>query len=524
MYKVLLVDDELLDLEGLQRFMNWESLGMDVCAAASSGFEALEVLRSQTVDIIVTDIRMPIMSGMELARRALALELNPKPKIIFVSGHEDFQYAKQAISMSASGYVLKPVDDADMRRTLEEVRGILDREQAQSHLQRCFSDSEPLLKRELFMQLLDDGMPDADKMLPLLQQVGITWHRTVLYTALLEPDDLSWKLNGFGEEAKAEMEKRLETAVEQFCAQERIQFCRLDRFRYALIVEERVDSSRLQGLIAMAVSGTPLTVTIGVGPPVTSLTELHLSFRRAKEALGLKLFLGKGKLILHTDAKGPISATAKDLDDILQSLFLAVSSYRLVAVDDCNEELFVWVGKMETKLEIYQLFLHIVSKLDAFLHTINEDFYILLGLDRKHLSILYQFETTQDMKSWLRRRMFELSERLQRKRQGKKYKLIEEIKAYIEVELENNVMLRDAAIHFSFSPNHLGQIFYDETGMYFSDYVSIRRVERVKLLLGDPKLKVYEAAHQVGYKNLSHFSKQFKDYYGVSPGDYRRHL
>lgn len=128
------------------------------------------------------------------------------------------------------------------------------------------------------------------------------------------------------------------------------------------------------------------------------------------------------------------------------------------------------------------------------------------------------------MKSWLRRRMFELSERLQRKRQGKKYKLIEEIKAYIEVELENNVMLRDAAIHFSFSPNHLGQIFYDETGIYFSDYVSIRRLERVKLLLGDPKLKVYEAAHQVGYKNLSHFSKQFKDYYGVSPGDYRRHL
>lgn len=164
---------------------------MDVCAAASSGFEALEVLRSQTVDIIVTDIRMPIMSGMELARRALALELNPKPKIIFVSGHEDFQYAKQAISMSASGYVLKPVDDADMRRTLEEVRGMLDREHAQSQLQRCFSDSEPLLKRELFMQLLDDGMPDADKMLPLLQQVGITWNRTVLYTALLEPDDLS---------------------------------------------------------------------------------------------------------------------------------------------------------------------------------------------------------------------------------------------------------------------------------------------------------------------------------------------
>lgn len=145
---------------------------------------------------------------------------------------------------------------------------------------------------------------------------------------------------------------------------------------------------RLQGLITMAVSGTPLTVTIGVGPPVTSLTKLHLSFRRAKEALGLKLFLGKGKLILYTDAKGPISATAKDLDDILQSLFLAVSSYRLVAVDDCNEELFVWVGKMETKLEIYQLFLHIVSKLDAFCIRLTKTFIFCWGWT-ENISVFY---------------------------------------------------------------------------------------------------------------------------------------
>lgn len=523
MYKVLLVDDELLDLEGLQRFMNWESLGMEVCAAASNGFEALEILRSQRVDIIVTDIRMPIMSGMELARRALALELRPKPKIIFVSGHEDFQYAKQAISMSASGYVLKPVDDADMRRTLEEVGEALDREQAQSHLERCFSESGPLLKHELLMQLLD-GVQEEERVLPLLEQVGITWENTGLYTALLEPDDLAWKLNGYGDRAKAEMENWLAITVEQFCSEEQIQSCRLDRFRFALIIEEKVDRWRLQKLMDWTVGRTPLTVTIGVGPVVTSLAELPHSYLRAQEALGLKLFLGKGKLIFYSDAKGQISAKAKDLDDILQSLFLAVSTYRLVDVDDCTEELFVWVGKMDTKLEIYQLFLHIVSRLDAFLHTIHEDFYVLLKLERKHLGILYQFDTTEDMKSWLRRRMFELSEQLQRKRQGKKYKLIEEIKEYIEEKLEQNVMLRDAAVHFSFSPNHLGQIFYDETGVYFSDYVAMRRLERVKQLLGDPKLKVYEAANQVGYKNLSHFSKQFKDYYGVSPGDYRRHL
>ncbi|ASA19676.1 response regulator [Paenibacillus donghaensis] len=521
MYKVLLVDDELLDLEGLERFMDWEGLGMEVCAAASSGFEALEVLNTQPVDIIVTDIKMPIMSGMELARRAY--ELRRQLKIVFVSGYEDFQYAKQAISMSASGYVLKPVDDKDMHKTLLEVKEALDRERQHSHLEQYFSDSEPLLRRELFHQLLD-GMPDEERVLSLLQRIGMPWRSGRWYVALLEPDDLTWKLHGYGEGERAAIEKRLDSAIGQFCAEERIQACKLDRQHTALILEEEYDSARLRGLIRQAGNGIPLTVTIGVGPAVDSLGGLHLSFEGAREALGLKLFLGKSRLIAHTAAKGPITEQAKDLDSILQSLFLAMSTYRLVAVDDCNEELFVLVGNLETKLEIYQLFLHIVSKLDSYLHTLNEDFYMLLGLDRKHLNILYHFETIEDMKSWLRRRMFELSELLQHKRQGKKRKLVEEIEQYISRNLEHNVMLRDAANHFSFSPNHLGQIFYEETGIYFSDYVSLKRLERAKALLRDPKLKVYEAAHLAGYKNLSHFSKQFKENYGVSPGDYRRHL
>ncbi|KAI7248154.1 hypothetical protein KC345_g11884, partial [Hortaea werneckii] len=337
MYKVLLVDDELLHLTGLQCFMNWEEMDMEVCAAASSGFEALEVLEAQQIDIIVTDIKMPIMSGMELARRAL--ELNPRLKIVFVSGYEDFQYAKQAISMSACGYVLKPVDDEDMRQTLMDVKDALNKERAHTRLEHYFSESEPLLKRELFMQLLD-GIPDEEKVLPLLQRMGISWQRVPLYTALLEPDDLAWKLNGYSDGAKAEIERQLSLSVEQFCAMERIQVCRLDQFHFALILEGRVDHGRLKELIRQAVSGTPLTVTIGAGPLVNSVKELHNSFQRAKEALGLKLFLGKGKLILHTDARGQVTAEAKDLDDILQALFQAMSSYRLVAIDDCNEELF----------------------------------------------------------------------------------------------------------------------------------------------------------------------------------------
>lgn len=521
MYKVLLVDDELLDLEGLARFMDWVGLDMEVCASAASGFEALETLKSQAVDIMVTDIKMPIMSGIELARRAL--ELVPQLKIIFVSGYEDFHYARQAISLNAFGYVLKPVDDEELRKALAEVKAELDQERERSHLELYFSESQSHLRQELLQQLLE-GTPETDNVLSLLESIGMPWQSLRLYAAVLEPDDLSWKLNGFDDRVKRDVKVKLGEAVDAFCRDERIEACRLEGFRHALILEEGYEPERLLHLIKRVAEASPVTATIGVGPVASRLSMLHLSCNGAKEALARKLFLGKGRLIRHTDGKGALSDNVRDLDHILETLFAAMSAYELVKVDDCIEELFVLVGAMDTKLAIYQLFLHIVSRLDAYLHTLNEDFYDMLGLEMKNLNILYHFETISDMKSWLRRRMFELSELLHRKRRSKKRRLVEEIEAYVEANLEGGLMLREAANHFAFSPNHFGQIFYEETGTYFSDYVTAKRLERVRQLLMDPKLKVYEAAHRVGYKNLSHFSKQFKDYFGVSPGDFRRQL
>ncbi|WP_068607239.1 response regulator [Paenibacillus swuensis] len=111
MYHVLLADDERLDLEGLKRLVPWESYQMSVDGAVNSGFSALDHMKNRSVDILVTDVNMPRMSGIELARAAL--EMNPSLKVIFVSGYEDFHYAQSALQMGACSYVLKHVDDVE---------------------------------------------------------------------------------------------------------------------------------------------------------------------------------------------------------------------------------------------------------------------------------------------------------------------------------------------------------------------------------------------------------------------------
>ncbi|MEF3302691.1 helix-turn-helix domain-containing protein [Paenibacillus sp. GYB003] len=365
MYKVLLADDEQLDLDGLRRFTPWEELGMEVAAAVNSGYAALDVMSRETIDVLVTDIRMPNMSGLELARQAAALR--PGLKVVFVSGYADFQYAKQAIQMNACSYVLKPVDDEDMAQALR-------------------------------------------------------------------------------------------TAAES-----------LDRERF-----------------------------------------------------GDNMFYGKGRLIGPGGRDPRVARDVAEPDAVLGDMFAAISRYELVRIDDAIGDLFALASSVGTKHAAYHFVLYAIAKLDDYLREFNESFYKLTGTELQSMELLFRFETAEDVRSWLRRKTFEISEKLHRKRVKKNRRLVEEIKRYVEERLDGSVTVRDAANRFSFAPNYLGHLFKEETGINFSDYVIARRLEKARRLLQDPKLKVYEVAGLVGYRSLTYFSRHFKDTFGMTPGEYRR--
>lgn len=139
MYQVLIADDEILDLEGMCQFIPWAELGLEVTGAVNNGFEALEVFEQKTVDILVTDVHMPGMSGMELARKAL--QLCPDLKLIFVSGYQDFAYVKEALSLQAYSYVLKPMDDLELIAVLQKITNELNEKQRREEIDIVFSQA-----------------------------------------------------------------------------------------------------------------------------------------------------------------------------------------------------------------------------------------------------------------------------------------------------------------------------------------------------------------------------------------------
>lgn len=154
MYKVLIADDEVLDLEGMRTFIPWTELGLEVVAAVNNGYDAYDVLKARKVDILVTDVHMPSMSGLELARKALQTEGCSNLRIIFVSGYQDFNYVKQALALKAYSYVLKPMDDAELIEALIKVREELDQQLQREQQERALRES---YKQAMEQQAVSQG-------------------------------------------------------------------------------------------------------------------------------------------------------------------------------------------------------------------------------------------------------------------------------------------------------------------------------------------------------------------------------
>ncbi|NWL87628.1 MULTISPECIES: response regulator [unclassified Paenibacillus] len=530
MYKVLLADDEMLDLEGMKQFIPWSELGLEVVAAVSNGFSACEVLEQQKIDILVTDVNMPNMSGLELAR--IAIQKSANIRIIFVSGYQDFHYVKQALSLKACSYVLKPMDDNELIASLKSIIQELMEETRRKETEEQYQHLKPMAKNDLLFRLLE-GEPvlgTNEQMKRLVSAYGLDYLEAPLCVSVLEIDELNLKSipneRNRGHESAVTVHSFSDQSLQQL--QEVIQdqgmhWCKLSRNRLAAVLHRPLLERSMEQMRTALNHELAVPVTIGLGGMVENIFQLSLSYKQALEALDGKMFFGRGQLIRYEDVrKAPELRDARTLDIRLDALFKAMVTYDLVRIHDEIDNLFLSVSTLRSKFTIYNLATYIIFKLDQYLHTLDEDLFEMLGMELDSLDVVLKFEMMEDIRSWLIRRVFEISEMIHQKEASKNSRLIREIMKIVKGRLHENITLKDIAQQFSFSPNYLGYLFKEEVGKSFSEVLITMRMERARELLKDPTLKIYEVADQVGYRYIPYFSKQFKETFGMTPAEYRK--
>lgn len=520
MYNVLLVDDEELVLEGMKRFIPWSELSMEVKGCVNNALSACEILDQQDIDILVSDINMPYMSGLELAR--IALQRKPKIRIIFVSGFQEFSYVQQALLLKAYSYVLKPMKDSELIASLMKVKRDLDEELKYREVEEAYQDMIPIAKSDMLLRLFEgEGTTNHEFMTKLMKTHELHRLKWPVCVAVMELELLS-RLDDsapYRLEGSRIFLKQLHEAANRGGI---VPYCKLTPQRIALLLEADGIEDKIRQLLDSAQRRLSVTVTTGLGAPANALEQLYESYSQAVQAVEGKMFLGKGGIIKFEEVSvKPGMLDFRMLDTHMSILMKAIKDYELVQIYDELEHLFRSAISLRSKVTVHNLTSYMIWKLDQYLNKMNEDFFELLDIDIRRLDILLKLETINDIHRWLLYRVFEISEKLHQKKSTIDNQFIRNVVKTIKERMSENITVKDVAQQFSFSASYFGFLIKEKSGHTFNELLVQLRMERACELLKMPGIKIQEISDQLGYRYLSYFSRQFKEKFGMTPLEYR---
>ncbi|WP_317854808.1 response regulator [Chakrabartyella piscis] len=526
-YKILLVDDEEEVRTTIMKKIDWQRVGFRVIGDAENGRDALEKIETLEPDVVMTDIRMPYMDGLALAEEIR--KIRPSTKIIFFSGYDDFEYAKQAISLRITEYILKPVNAEEMMEILERVRGILDEEiehlRGETVLQERFSKNLSIL-RENFLGNLVKGNVQQSKMetyiqeyrLPILEREG--WVVIKLDTGVIGQNTSPWKEDGM---LNVSVRKLLEDKLVEWG--EFAIFQRPSGLCAIIAVEkESAVQSILSLLNDMARESRRILqhpIAIGMGKRVTKLEDLESSYNGAREAVSYENMAGDVIYIQDVEpSRGELLRFDEKLETSLNHVLQFGDEETIVT---CVENIAQKLGGVEVECSGMQTF--VIGILNVILRVVQKyelEEHLIFGKYQDYNGILSQVKTKEDLLDWLKPVCFSLSGCLNTERMGTTRELIRKAQRYIGENYTNSELsLEMLCGHLHMSTPYFSTIFKREVGESYSSYLTGIRLERAVELLQQTDDKTYVIAAKVGYDEANYFSYVFKKRYGVSPNKFR---
>lgn len=537
LYKVLLVDDELEIRDGMEKKLNWEELGFQIAGLAANGIEALEKATALRPDVILTDIRMPFMDGLELTERVR--ESLPLTKIIVFSGYDDFEYAKKAIAVGVEDYILKPVSALQLAEALRKLKQKMDADLAAKRdlesLRRAYEENVPFLRDQLLIDILE-GEVSTEKLRELAERFRLSFVSSFLSVAVFSCHRPRMGTNG---EAGFQLaDELIPIAVRKHLHQELDEdyavVTLLNREQIIAIIgmETGTEIHRLYGrLNAICQTGRQVTgavVAAGLGETVSNPAELKRSYDRARSALEYSVLLGKdGEYAVYA---GDIKVNEQQplhLEDYEEKNLIA--AIKANNEERLAEQLAAFFDRIEAaRLPIYQyqtylmeIFAVVLKVMGSFQLDIREVF----GEDQDYLDHLFGGAPLADIRCWLLGVCRKLSTSIYREKMDAGKELVVKAKAYVEEHYADvNLSVEQICEVLHVSPSYFSTVFKRETGENFVAYLTDLRIAEAKVLLATTADKTYLIAGQVGYSEPNYFSYVFKKKVGTSPTAYRKQL
>ena len=542
MYQLMIVEDEKSTREGLKDCVDWNRYDIKVVAEAPNGQEALNRLHEMPIDIVLTDVVMPIMDGIELVRQIRCIYSSVK--VIFISGYWDMPYLKSAFQLDAIDYILKPIKLEELEQVIQKVTEIcrLEKEAKQNlqEMKNKLAASLPLMRERFISRLLTGSIKGRKAILQKAAFLDLPFEQVGYYTVFTIQINPSVQTMLSKKDKVETMEEHeiLLMKIKELVESTRIAdlnlniFCSIadeNRINFILYSASSTSYDRTieiaQQMQDKIKNATSAVVSVGIGDEVPSVEYLNRSWQKSVRALDQGYFLGEGAIIHYKDIDLKNEIPSYYSHPIQEQICNAIRLGREKEVKSLTssffQELYSYTGMNIDYVRTICLELIILAER---ILLESGDSKLDIGGRKDMWKKVFQLKTLKQTEEWMSNQLCDMAGTIDRIQNTKSKSIVERMKSAVQRRCSENITIQELAEELYFTPNYICMLFKKETGESFREYLTKVRLERAKTLLRNSTMKLYEIAGQIGYTDPDYFTRIFRKYTGVTPTEYRERL
>lgn len=532
MIKAVIIDDDITTVQGLTRSVRWDAFGIQVVGTAINGKEGLEQIEAHRPDLILTDIFMPVMDGIEMLK-ALR-EAGNMAEVIILSGYEDFKYAQSAVKLRVSDYLSKPATLDEIERVLKEAVDHISKrdtvEKEERELRELLAYNLPTTKRQLFKGLLEPGFCQTAFFQKVSEYLKLDFSNRY-YTVVLIEFFVNRERHTSRPHDLALFAYAVQNIVDELAERkDGVYVADIQRNLLSVIVAAPSDRGQerasrqakqvAQELLEPVRAYLKLQVWAAVGSVAEHVADIPRSYAASVDLLASRERMSGQPLLLLEDVRESAKPASLRPIESYQAIVDAVILGQEELVERRIDELTraLREGIAPSIHDLREFAIDIVGIVSLALHeyglqieSFHEDFPMY-----KELELVFGIS---DFAGWLRDLMIPICRAMDERSSQKHRKTIDFIKRYVQQHYAEDITLDVIAEKVYLTRNYLSQIFKQETGENYTSYLTRVRMEKAKELLLNGNYKVFEIAQIVGYKNNAYFSQLFKKHTGHYPSE-----
>lgn len=503
MIKAIIVDDEVMEREGMRRTIDWEKHGFLLCGEADNGLTGLELAFKVKPDLVITDIRMPGIDGISMSKKIK--EKLPYCSFIIITGYNDFEYARRAVKINAFDFLLKPIDEEELLNAIERAFIVC------SKIKR---DMDITVTKNLLdiMRGNISGRKDIDTM---LSSYGINKSNILI---------VSFLNNNFEINKSSELIK--DTIRKYFNMNSYVIECHADRIALVITDVAPQDMDNINKIIHKVQKEVyevnNIIVTVGISD-ILSIYDMKKAYIESKDALKYRMYMGRGSIIQFSGIKKEKSVYWDKITDMVKDIMVKLKVCDKAALNIELKKLYFDLFKennidnsivRQTSIEI------ILRGTDVLIsHGIpSEKFF---GNDFNIYQSTFKLETVAEIYSFVNSILIRILEAVKEKNISFYEDGMEDALQFIKEHFNEDISLNDVAKVAYLNESYLSRKIKKMLGVGFVEYITKLRMEKAMEYLKNPNIKITEISHKIGYQDYRYFSHKFKEYTGYLPSEWK---